>query len=58
MIHEGTYAKLTGKVTNSKYGLYLANPEFEKMQTMPIDSHDSLFSAKTKPYERPYRNYD
>ena len=46
MIHEGTYAKLTGKVINSKYGLYLANPEFEKMQTMPIDSHDSLFSAK------------
>ena len=43
MIHEGESVKLTGKVTQSKNGLYLANPEFEKTPDMPIDNHDSLF---------------
>ena len=46
MIHEGDSVKLTGKVTESKYGLYLANPEFEKAPNMPIDSHDTLFFTK------------
>src|SRR3989338_6974430 len=31
MIHEGDTVKLTGKVTQGKNGMYLANPEFEKM---------------------------
>ena len=44
MIHEGENVKLTGKVTASKYGTYLANPEFEKTPNMPIDSHDTLFT--------------
>ena len=48
MIHEGDSVKLTGKVTESKYGLYLANPEFEKTPNMPIDSHDTLFFNKEK----------
>jgi len=43
MIHEGDTVKLTGKVTDSKYGKYLANPEFEKTPEITIDSHDSLF---------------
>ncbi|MES2315622.1 MAG: ATP-dependent DNA helicase RecG [Patescibacteria group bacterium] len=43
MIHEGESVKLTGKVTKGKYGIYLANPEFEKMPDMAIDSHDTLF---------------
>jgi ATP-dependent DNA helicase RecG len=43
MIHNGESVKLTGKVTQSKNGIYLANPEFEKMPDMPIDMHDSLF---------------
>jgi ATP-dependent DNA helicase RecG len=43
MLHEGETVKMTGKATESKYGLYLANPEFEKMPDMPIDFHDSLF---------------
>ena len=43
MLHNGDGVKLTGKVTLSKNGLYLANPEFEKIGNMPIDSHDSLF---------------
>ncbi len=59
MIHAGENVKLTGKVTAGKnriyphtfhkrkgVGIYLANPEFEKMMDMPIDSHDTLFSAK------------
>ncbi len=44
IIHEGDSVKLTGKVTESKYGLYLANPEFEKTPNLPIDSHDNLFA--------------
>lgn len=46
MIHENETVKLTGKVTESKYGLYLANPEFEKTINLPIDSHHTLFSTK------------
>ncbi len=46
MIHEGDTVKLTGKVTESKYGKYLANPEFEKTPSLPIDSHDTLFNKK------------
>ena len=43
MMHNGETVKLTGKVTSGKNGLYLANPEFEKMPDMPIDAHDTLF---------------
>jgi len=45
MIKEGENVKITGKVTSSKSGIYLANPEFEKTPNMPIDSHDSLFNT-------------
>jgi len=48
MIHPGQNVKLTGKVTKSKHGLYLANPEFEKLDSMPIDSHYSLFKAELR----------
>ena len=41
MIHESDNVKLTGKVTESKYGRYLANPEFEKVAE--IESVDNLF---------------
>ncbi len=44
MLHDGENVKITGKVTKSKNGIYLANPEFEKMIDMPIDSHNTLFS--------------
>jgi len=46
MIHDGENVKLTGKVTQGKNGIYLANPEFEKMPDMPIDSHETLFSKE------------
>jgi ATP-dependent DNA helicase RecG len=46
MIHDGESVKLTGKITQGKNGLYLANPEFEKLPNMPIDSHDTLFKKE------------
>ncbi len=46
MVHDGQSIKLTGKVTGGKQGLYLANPEIEKLGELPIDSHDSLFATK------------
>lgn len=46
MIKNGENIKLTGKVTESKNGIYLANPEFEKSPDMPIDAHDTLFKKE------------
>jgi len=46
MIHSGEAVKLTGKVTQGKGGIYIANPEFEKTPDMAIDTHDTLFSTK------------
>ncbi|MBP9748237.1 MAG: ATP-dependent DNA helicase RecG [Candidatus Pacebacteria bacterium] len=46
MLHDGESVKLTGKVTESKSGNYLANPEFEKIPNLPIDTHDTLFASK------------
>jgi ATP-dependent DNA helicase RecG len=43
MLHDGESVKLTGKVTQGKNSIYLANPEFEKIPSMPIDVHDNLF---------------
>ena len=45
ILHDGESVKLTGKVTESKSGTYLANPEFEKMPNMAIDTHDTLFAS-------------
>src|ERR1035437_1114762 len=46
MLHSGETVKMTGKVTAGKYGISLANPECEKIPDMPIDAHDTLFSAR------------
>lgn len=48
IIKNGENVKLTGKISKGKNGLYLTNPEFEKMPDMPIDSHNSLFGKDTK----------
>jgi ATP-dependent DNA helicase RecG len=51
MIKDGENVKLTGKVASGGSGVYLTNPEFEKMPHMPADSHDTLFfdpSSKTQ----------
>lgn len=44
MIKNGEKVKLTGKIVESKSGIYLSNPEFERVPIMPIDRHDSLFT--------------
>lgn len=46
MIKNGEKVKLTGKIVSGKSGLYLSNPEFERLPDMPIDKHDSLFTGK------------
>ena len=46
MFTAGSSVKVAGKVAESKSGIYLANPEIENAKDLPIDSHNSLFSAK------------
>ena len=43
MLTDGMYVKMVGKVTGSEGKLYIANPEVEKLDALPIDRHDSLF---------------
>lgn len=45
MFHNGDTVKLTGKITDGKYGKSLMNPEIERTPDMPIDVHDSLFDS-------------
>ena len=44
MYHDGDTVKLTGKITDGKYGRSLMNPEIERSPDMPIDLQDMLFS--------------
>lgn len=57
MIKDGESVKLTGKVAESQNGIYLTNPEFEKMPNLPIDSHDSLFGDKNEEHGFSYPIY-
>ena len=43
MVHEGDMVELSGKVAEGKNGLFLSNPELKEKNTLPIDSHGSLF---------------
>ncbi|MBP6866339.1 MAG: ATP-dependent DNA helicase RecG [Candidatus Pacebacteria bacterium] len=45
MLKNGEVVKMTGRVTESKSGTYLANPEFERTAGSAIDVHDSLFDT-------------
>lgn len=45
MLTDGTYVKLVGKVTGSADKLYIANPEFERLDSLPVDRHDSIFKG-------------
>ncbi len=45
MFHDGDTVKLTGKMTDGKYGKSLMNPEIERAPDMPIDVHYSLFEG-------------
>jgi ATP-dependent DNA helicase RecG len=44
MLDDGIYVKLAGKVTGSEGKLYLANPEVERLESLPVDRHDSIFN--------------
>jgi len=45
MYNDGMYVKLVGKVTGTDGKLYIANPEVEKLDALPIDRHDSIFKG-------------
>lgn len=45
MYTDGMYVKLAGKVAGSEGKLYLSNPEVEKLDSLPIDRHDSIFQG-------------
>lgn len=45
MYTDGMYVKVAGKVTGSAGKLYIANPEVEKLDALPIDRHDSIFKG-------------
>lgn len=45
MYSDGMYVKLVGKVTGTDGKLYIANPEVEKLDALPIDRHDSIFKG-------------
>ncbi len=50
MLKDGSTVRVTGKVSENKgYGLTLTNPEINKEDILPIDLHDSLFSARGGP---------
>lgn len=45
MYSDGMYVKVAGKVAGSEGKLYIANPEVEKIDALPIDRHDSIFKG-------------
>lgn len=57
MLTNGAYVKLAGKVTGSEGKLYIANPETEPLDALPIDRHDSIFKNTGKKDETLYPVY-
>ncbi len=57
MLTDGMYVKLAGKVTGSEGKLYIANPEIEKLESLPIDRHDSIFKGTESADETIYPVY-
>lgn len=45
MYSDGMYVKVVGKVTGKEGSLYIANPEVEKLDSLPVDRHDSIFKG-------------
>lgn len=48
MIPEGAPVKLTGRVAGTGAKMYLANPEVERLEGLPVNVHDSLFVEAEK----------
>jgi len=57
MLTDGMYVKLVGKVTGSEGKLYIANPEYEKLDALPVDRHDSIFKGSTEQDDTLYPVY-
>jgi len=57
MLTDGMYVKLVGKVTGSEGKLYIANPEYEKLDALPVDRHDSIFKGSTEQDDTLYPIY-
>ncbi len=57
MLKDGTYVKMSGLVSGSQDKLYLANPEFERLDALPIDRHDSIFKENSDNNETIYPVY-
>ncbi len=57
MLTNDMYVKLAGKVAGSEGKLYIANPEVEKLESLPIDRHDSIFNNTEKLDETLYPVY-
>lgn len=57
MYRDGQHVKATGKVTGVGTKMYLANPELEKLDHLPIDRHDSIFKGSTDGDETIYPVY-
>lgn len=45
MIPEGAPVKLTGKVAGTEKKIYLANPQVERLEGVPTDLYETLFSS-------------
>ena len=43
MVTEETYVKVVGKVSGNADKPYIANPEIERLDSLPVDRHDSIF---------------
>ncbi len=46
MYKDGQFVKAVGKVTGSLGKEYIANPEIEPLDSLPIDRHDSIFKTE------------
>ncbi len=57
MLTDGMYVKLVGKVTGPEGKLYIANPEIEKLDSLPVDRHDSIFKDTEQHDETLYPVY-
>lgn len=45
MYSDGSYVKLSGSVSGSDDKPYLSNPQIERLTSLPIDRHDSIFAG-------------
>lgn len=57
MLHDGQKVSLTGKISDSKYGLSMSNPEYAPVSGLPIDMHNTLFAGDGNGEEFSYPVY-